>query len=121
MDKHILLVNDDLFFSTNLANAMKAQGYAVTTCETSDDALRLAREQPAAICVNLSARRFDPLRLAQQIKGDEVLRTIPLLGFCGHVEDDKAAAAKAAGYDMIAPNSAMAMSLSQVLERLLKA
>lgn len=119
MDKHILLVNDDFFFSTNLANAMKAQGYAVTTCETSDDALRLAREQPSAICVNLTAHRYDPLTLAQQLKGDEILRTIPLLGFCGHVEDDKAAAAKSAGYDMIAPNSAMAMSLPHVMSKLL--
>ncbi len=121
MNKRILVVNDDLFFSTNLASAMKAQGYAVTTCETSDDALRLAREQsPMAICVNLSARRYDPLALAQQLKQDEALRIVPLLGFCGHVEDDKAAQARAAGYDMVAPNSAMAMSLSQVMEKLMR-
>jgi CheY-like chemotaxis protein len=119
MAKQILLVDDDLFFSSNLSSAMQSQGYAVTTCETLDDALRLAREQPSAICVNLSARHFDPLTLSQQLKSDETLRTIPLLGFCGHVEDDKAAQAKAAGYDRVAPNSAMAMSLSQVMEKLI--
>jgi PleD family two-component response regulator len=121
MNKRILLLNDDLFSATNVASAMKAQGYEVTTCETSEDAVRFANEQtPSAICVNLTARHFDPLTLAQQLKGDETLQKIPLLGFCGHVEDEKAKQAKEAGYDLVAPNSAMAMSLAHVLERLMK-
>jgi CheY-like chemotaxis protein len=121
MDKRILLVDSDVFFSTNLSNALRAHGYATTICETSDDALRLAREQsPSAICVNLSARGFDPLALAQQLKSAEALRAIRLLGFCGHVEDEKAAQARAAGYHLVAPNSAMAMSLSQVIEKLMR-
>lgn len=121
---YLLLVSDDLMFPSRIREGARPLGFAVRTAGTEETALRSIEENaaaaaPAAILVNLTARRYDPVSVIRALKADPAARTIPLLAFAGHVEVDKHEAARAAGADMVAANSSVSMHLGKILPRLL--
>ena len=108
-------------FPSRVREGVKPLGYTVRVVATADaarDALR-SDPLPLAILVNLTARRYDPLAVIAACKADDRAGTIPLLAFAGHVEKDKHTAARAAGADLVAANSSVALHLGALLTRLL--
>ena len=55
------------------------------------------------------------MELARQLKADEQLRSIPLLGFFSHVQTELQRQASAAGFDQVIPRSAFAKYLGEIL------
>jgi CheY-like chemotaxis protein len=53
--------------------------------------------------------------LAKQLKADEQLRSIPLLGFFSHVQTETQRQAEAAGFDQVMPRSAFSKQLGDIL------
>jgi CheY-like chemotaxis protein len=115
-----LLVADDLMFPSRVREGAKPLGYAVRVAGTEAAALTMAREaDPAAVLVNLTARRYDPFAVIRALKADPDAARLPLLAFAGHVEREKHRAAREAGADLVAANSSVSLHLSALLARLL--
>ncbi len=120
--KTLLLVSDDLMFPSRIREGSRPLGYTLKVVGTEAAACAAARRQdpvPAAILVNLTARRYDAPQLIRELKSDGAARNIPLLAFAGHVEKEKHAAARAAGADLVAANSSVSLHLASLLSRLL--
>lgn len=116
----LLLISDDLIFPSRIREGVKPLGYEVRVV-AAENALAgaLTETSPAAVLVNLTARRYDPLRIISFLKSDPVSRTLPLLAFAGHVEKEKHEAARGAGADMVAANSSVSLHLAALLPRLI--
>jgi CheY-like chemotaxis protein len=118
---YLLLIADDLMFPSRVREAVKPLTGTVRVVATEPAAIEAASADPApdAVLVNLTARRYDPLAvIITALKGDERTRALPLLAFAGHVETEKHDAARAAGADLVAANSSVALHLPKLLERL---
>ncbi len=67
------------------------------------------------ILVDLHNQKLDAVALAEELKSDEVLAGIPLVGFFSHVEVELQRNAVAAGYDRVLPRSVFARDLPKIL------
>jgi DNA-binding NarL/FixJ family response regulator len=75
-----------------------------------------AREaKPGLVVVDLHNTKVDPVELATELKSNEDLRSVRLLGFFSHVHSDLQKNAVAAGYDQVIPRSVFARDLAQIL------
>jgi len=117
----LLLVADDLMFPSRVREGVRPLGCVLKVVGTevaATDAARAAAP-PAAVLVNLTARRYDAESVIRALKAAPETAGIPLLAFAGHVEKAKHEAARAAGADMVAANSSVSLHLSALLARLL--
>lgn len=117
----VVLLSDDILFPSRVRESLRPTGHALLVVTTSDalSAAAKAERQPAAILVNLTARRYDPAACIAMLKGDPATSGIPILAFAGHMEKVKHVAARRAGADMIAANSSISVHLNSLLARLL--
>ncbi|MHB8732466.1 MAG: response regulator [bacterium] len=114
----IVVADDDLLFSSHLSASVARLGYRPVVVR-SDAALQASlRQSPRAVIVNLAARGFDAAEAIRRIKGDDATRKIPLLGFCGHRDVERARGAKTAGCDAVTTNGVITADLSRLLESL---
>ena len=118
----LILVSDDLLFPSRVREGLRPLGGVLQVVGT-EAALRTAVNGdvplPAAILVNLSARRYDPLACIAFLKSNPATSAIPVLAFVGHVEKEKQEAARHAGADRVAANSSVSLHLPALLTRLL--
>ena len=115
----VVVADDDLLFSSTLSASVARLGYRAVVVR-SDAALNASLQHgPRAVIVNLAARGFDATEAIRRIKGDVTTRGIPLLGFCGHRDVERARAAKAAGCDAVTTNGVVAADLPRILAALL--
>lgn len=115
----IVVAGDDLLFSSRLAAALDTLGYhprVVRTLGAFADALAQA---PAAAILNLASTRLDAVAAIRRAKTDSGTRGIPLLGFCGHADITRQAAARTAGCDLLASNGEVTASLPRLLRTLI--
>jgi hypothetical protein len=63
----------------------------------------------------LHNQRVDPVALARELKADDELRLIKLLGFFSHVQTEVQRNALAAGFDQVIPRSVFARDLPEIL------
>ena len=116
MPRNIIAVVEDLFFASKIRGTAEELGVTASFVRNIDALLETARrDQPSLIICDLHAQRVDPADLAKQLKADEQLRTIPLLGFFSHVQIELQHQAEAAGFDRVMPRSAFSKNLSQIL------
>ena len=116
MSNNILAVADDLFFAAKIRGTGEQAGVKVTFARSVDGLLEIARRDPISlIIVDLHTQKMDPIALAASLKGDEQLRSIPLIGFFSHVQVELKEAATAAGFDRVMPRSAFVNQLVGIL------
>jgi CheY-like chemotaxis protein len=116
MPENIIAVVDDLFFASKIRGTAEELGVTASFVRNIDAVIEAARRgQPSLIICDLHSQRVDPAELAKQLKADEQLRTIPLLGFFSHVQSELQHQAEAAGFDRVMPRSAFSKNLSQIL------
>jgi len=113
----IIAVLTDLMFTVKILDAAKQAGLEPVFVKTEQDALRLAREKPALIILDLNSNAFEPLRLIEQLKNDATLQDIPLLGFVSHVQADLKQAAEERGCNQVMPRSAFSHNLPAILAK----
>lgn len=117
--KRIVAVLTDLMFLVKIQEAAKQTGFAVTAVKCRQDALKHARNNPAAIILDLNFASSQPLELIGELKSDPELRKIPLLGFVSHVHADLIQAAREKGCDTVVARSAFSQDLPAILRRYL--
>jgi CheY-like chemotaxis protein len=116
MPRTIIAVVDDLFFASKIRGTAEALGVSASFARNADMMLQAARRDPPSLIIcDLHSQRIDPLALARQLKADEQLRSIPLLGFFSHVQSELQRQASAAGFDQVIPRSAFAKNLGEIL------
>ena len=116
MSNSVIAAVDDMFFASKIRAVAEHLGVHVRFARSVDDVLQAAREDPPSLIIaDLHAQRCDPFSLAEQLKADDQLRIVPLVGFFSHVQTALQKQAEQAGYDRIMPRSAFVKYLPEVL------
>lgn len=116
MSNVIIAIVDDMFFKSKIRAVAEAVGTEISFPRTQDALLQKAREaKPKLIIVDLHNQKIEPATLATELKGDDELRAIPLLGFFSHVQTELQRSAVTAGFDQVIPRSVFARDLSKIL------
>ena len=116
MTRRIAAVVDDLFFASKIRATAEQLGTSVDFPRTVEALIESARKDlPSLIICDLHAQRIDPIALARELKADEELRSIPLLGFFSHVQVELKRDAEQAGFDQVLPRSAFTLNLADIL------
>jgi CheY-like chemotaxis protein len=113
-------IDDNRMFSGPLAARLGRVGLAAEVFGSPGGVVeRLAAAPPALILVNLSSDRLQPLEVIRAVKADPRLFGIPVVGYTGHTEQARITAAREAGCDRVAANSAVTGDLRGVLSQVL--
>ena len=116
MTRNIIAVVDDLFFASKIRGTAEELAVTASFVRSISALLEAARrDQPFLIICDLHSERVDPMDLAKQLKADEQLRRIPLLGFFSHVQIELQHQAEAAGFDRVMPRSAFSKKFGEIL------
>lgn len=112
----ILVVVDDLLFSSKIRTTARQLGLEVVVVRQGDAVVESARrERPTLIVVDLNCARLDAVGLVASLKHDSALATIPIVGFVSHVQVDLIDRARAAGIDEVMARSAFSSRLPEIL------
>lgn len=112
----IIAVVDDMFFRSKIQAVAEAVGTEISFPRNKDVLIQKAREaKPQLIIVDLHNQKMDSAMLATELKSDEELRSIQLLGFFSHVQTELQSNAMAAGFDQVIPRSVFARDLQKIL------
>ena len=116
MGRTIIAVVDDMFFASKIRAVAEAVGAEISFPRSSEALVEKAREtRPQLILVDLHNQKIDSNTLASELKSDEQLRDIRLLGFFSHVQTELQRNAIAAGFDQVIPRSVFARDLPKIL------
>jgi CheY-like chemotaxis protein len=116
MNRKVIAVVDDLFFASKIRAVAEALSVEISFPRNKDVLIGKVREgAPDLILVDLHNQRLDPVTLATELKSDEQLAAIPLLGFFSHVHGELQRNAIASGYDQVVPRSVFVRDLSEIL------
>ncbi len=112
----IIAIVDDMFFKSKIRAVAEAVGTEISFPRNQDALIQKAREaKPGLIIVDLHNQKIDPAALATELKADNELRSIPLLGFFSHVQTELQRNALASGFDQVIPRSVFARDLPKIL------
>jgi CheY-like chemotaxis protein len=116
MNRLILAVVDDMFFASKIRATAEALGVEIRFVRTMAALLEKIQQQtPDLLVVDLHNEKLNPMELARQLRADQSLGQIPLLGFFSHVHSDLQRNAIDAGFDEVVPRSVFARNLAVIL------
>jgi CheY-like chemotaxis protein len=116
MSRTVIAVVDDMFFASKIRATAEAVGVEISFPRNHEALIQKAREaRPQLIIVDLHNQKMEAAMLASELKADDELRAIPLLGFFSHVQTDLQRNALAAGFDQVIPRSVFARDLAKLL------
>ena len=112
----VLAIVDDMFFASKIRATAEAVGIEIGFPRSVEKLIEKAREvKPRLVIVDLHNTKIDPVALSSELKSNEDLRDVQLLGFFSHVHTDLQRNAMAAGFDQVIPRSVFARDLAQIL------
>jgi len=114
----ILAAVDDLFFLGKIQQTAKLLGVRVEAVDPQRLREQIARTEVRAVILDLNHRSGGAVQALRGLKSDPATAAVPVLGFLSHVQADLAAAARAAGCDILLARSAFSQQLPQLLEKL---
>ena len=116
MGRVIIAIVDDMFFASKIRAVAAAVGSEISFPRSLEALVQKAREErPHLIIVDLHNQKIEPAALAGELKADEELREIPILGFFSHLQTELQRNALAAGFDQVIPRSVFARDLPKIL------
>jgi CheY-like chemotaxis protein len=116
MMRTVVAAVEDMLFVSKIREAAKAVGMIAIFPKRADVLLdTISEDPPNLIVVDLHSLRFNAIELAGELKSNESLKTIPLLGFFSHVQTDLQLQAVEAGYDQVIPRSVFFRDLASIL------
>lgn len=105
-----------MFFASKIRAVAEAVGVEVSFPRSREALVEKAHEtRPQLIVVDLHNQKFDAVALAKDLKSDERLREVPLVGFFSHVQTELRRNALGAGFDQVLPRSVFANDLKNIL------
>lgn len=117
LQKKIVAVLNDLFFTVKINESAKRAGLPITFVKSETDVMVQAAEQPALIIFDLNYSGIDALALIRKLKSGEETKNINVIGYLSHVQGELKQAAQEAGCDMVMARSAFSQNLPVILKR----
>lgn len=114
MGRRVIALVDDMFFASKIRAVAEAVGVEISFPRSKEALVEKAREAQLVL-VDLHHQKLDPVALVTDLKADEELRKIPVIGFFSHVETELQRKALAAGFDQVMPRSVFARDLPKIL------
>jgi PleD family two-component response regulator len=112
----VIAAVEDMFFAAKIRATAEHVGVRVRIVKNFDALVKAAREEtPLLLIVDLHSKQLDPFTLAEELKKDERLRHVSLLGFFSHVQTDLQRRAEQVGYDRVLPRSVFTKHLAEIL------
>jgi CheY-like chemotaxis protein len=98
--KKILIIEDNLLNLELAADLLEANGFVVSSAQTAEEGLRLARELlPDLVLMDFSLPGMDGLTATKNLKTDPATRHLSVVGLTANAMKGDAEAALAAGCD----------------------
>ena len=117
MQKRVLAVVSDLFFSVKLTDAAKRNGLALEFVKDSGQVLEKAKEKPCLIIFDLNYDAANPVQLIVELKSQPETKHISLIGYLSHIQVELKQQAQDAGCDMVMARSAFSQNMPQIFKR----
>ncbi len=116
--QRVLVLEDELMFATRLESGLKKMGYAPQMARSLEQALGFAEAQmPRLAIVSMGRAHLRPLEFAAAFKA--LPNPAPILAYLSHtLIPQTRAEAKAAGCDLLVPNSSIALRLPLLMARM---
>ncbi len=114
----IIVVVQDLFFLSKIQQTAQKLGIAIEVVDLNEAEERARTSPASAVVLDLNHHTGRALELVRALKAHSATRGVPITGFLSHVQEDLAAAARAAGCDRVLARSAMARQLPELLKTL---
>jgi CheY-like chemotaxis protein len=118
MTAPILAVVDDLLFLSKIQQTAQQLGVSVEVIDPAKVEERVKDSQIHSIILDLNHRSGKAVEVVRTLKANVDTRDVQVVAFLSHVQTDLAAAARAAGCDMILARSAFTQQLPQLLLKL---
>lgn len=115
--KKVLAIVSDMMFTVKIDAAAKQTYLEILYPKTQEEALRLGKEKPALVIVDLNNNSMDPIALIDAFKSDKALESIKILAFYSHVQTELRQQAIDVSCDDVIARSAFSMNLPQILKR----
>ena len=116
MPEEVLVLADDLFFSSKIASTARLCSVPARLFQTHRELLQNADPtRVKLIIIDLNGRATEPVRAIQELKGSSGPDAIPVLAFFSHVQTELAEEARKAGADRVLPRSAFSARLAGIL------
>ena len=113
----ILAVVDDLLFLSKIQQTAQQVGVAVKSARPADLPDLVMQDVPNALIIDLNHRSGKALEVLRTLKSDLKTKGIAVIGFVSHVQNDRIAAAREAGCDLVLARSAFVSQLPILLRR----
>ena len=113
----VLVVESDLMFAIRIESVLKKLGYRVKTFGDASRAVEFATEQTLFLSiVSMGREKLTPFEMITQLRA--LPNPAPVLGFLSHtLIPEVRERAKAAGCDLLVPNSSIVTRLPLLIER----
>jgi CheY-like chemotaxis protein len=116
MARRVLAAVEDLLFRSKISETANTLGIEAKFPRSPRKLVEQATAAPPDLLVlDLNSSRFDPLKLLREVKSDEALKDVPVVGFLSHVQRDLAVAARESGCDRVVARSAFTKDLPEIL------
>jgi len=114
--RRVVAAVEDLLFKSKISETANTLGVEALFPRSPKKLIEQASSSPPDLLVlDLNSARYEPLSLLREIKSDQTLRDVPVVGFLSHVQKDLAVAARERGCDRIMARSAFVKDLPQIL------
>ena len=117
MQKQVLAVLTDLFFSVKLSEAAKRNGLSLEFVKEAGDVLEKAKSKPSLIVFDLNYEAVNPLQIIAKLKSNPETKGISLIGYLSHIQAELKMQAQEAGCDMVLARSALSQNMSIIFKR----
>ena len=113
----ILVVVEDLIFLSKISGTARLVGVAVEPVDLRSLEQRVTENPPRAVILDLNHRSGSAVDALRAMKSNPATSGVPVVAFLSHVQTDLAAAARAAGCDVLLARSAFTRDLPQLLAK----
>ncbi len=114
--RRVVAAVEDLLFRSKISETANTLGVEALFPRSPRKLVEQASSSPPDLLVlDLNSARYEPLNLLREIKSDEALKDVPVVGFLSHVQKDLAVAARELGCDRVMARSAFTRDLPEVL------
>lgn len=116
MPDEVLVLVDDLFFSSKIASTARLCSVPTRLLQTRPELVQSADpEKVKLIIIDLNGRTTEPMQAIQELEGLSGRDPIPILAYYSHVQTELAEEARKAGARWILPRSAFSARLAGIL------